>query len=275
MVVHEHVAAVAEPRQREHADRVAARDDARGLHDALVVDGADEAYLASAGQPDGRTDRRSSGRRKARGGVGSDGHQGEFSGRWTAGDGRRAAGGGRRAAGDGRRATGDGRWATGDGRRATGDGRRAMGDGRWATGDGRRAMGDGRSGDGRWTADDGRRAMGDRHTAEIVHVWRRGDLGFAQPSRHTHADLCALAPSPVAHRPPPVARRPPPAARRPPPAARRPPPIARQVFSGFFFAAGNRTLFRMSRYPGEFLNSERSVGGLPIACRGSSGSCPP
>src|SRR4051794_17768597 len=48
-----------------------------------------------------------------------------------------------------------------------------------------------------------------------------------------------------------------------------------QVFSGFFFAAGNKTLLRISRYPGEFLNSERAVGGFPIACCGSSGSCPP
>ena len=44
---------------------------------------------------------------------------------------------------------------------------------------------------------------------------------------------------------------------------------------GFFFAAGNSTLFRINRYPGLLLCSERSVGGLPIACCGSSGACPP
>jgi hypothetical protein len=52
-------------------------------------------------------------------------------------------------------------------------------------------------------------------------------------------------------------------------------PDRSHVFSGFFFAAGNSTLFRISRYPGLLLCSDRSVGGLPIACCGSSGSCPP
>ena len=45
--------------------------------------------------------------------------------------------------------------------------------------------------------------------------------------------------------------------------ARRGPPY---VFFSFFSAAGKRTLFRMSRYPGECLWSARSVGGSPTAC---------
>src|SRR5687767_2535126 len=44
------------------------------------------------------------------------------------------------------------------------------------------------------------------------------------------------------------------------------------VFNGFFLAAGNSTLLRISRYPGELLCSDKSVGGLPIPCCGSSGS---
>src|SRR5581483_9282460 len=47
------------------------------------------------------------------------------------------------------------------------------------------------------------------------------------------------------------------------------------VLSGFFFAAGNSTLLRINRYPGELGCSDRSVAGLPIACCGSSGSWPP
>ena len=39
-----------------------------------------------------------------------------------------------------------------------------------------------------------------------------------------------------------------------------------QVLSSFFFAAGDRTLFRISLYPGECLCSERSVGGSPTMC---------
>src|SRR4029079_6435445 len=50
---------------------------------------------------------------------------------------------------------------------------------------------------------------------------------------------------------------------------------AAHVFSGFFFAAGKRTLLRISRYPGDVGCSARSVGAFPIACCGSSGSCPP
>ena len=47
------------------------------------------------------------------------------------------------------------------------------------------------------------------------------------------------------------------------------------VFFSFFSAAGNSTLLRMSRYPGEFLWSRRSVGLSYTACWYASGSCPP
>ena len=48
-----------------------------------------------------------------------------------------------------------------------------------------------------------------------------------------------------------------------------------QVFRGFFLAAGNNTLFKINRYPGEFGCNDKSVGAAPIECCGSSGSCPP
>ena len=44
------------------------------------------------------------------------------------------------------------------------------------------------------------------------------------------------------------------------------------VLSSRFFAAGNSTLLRMRRYPGECGCSDRSVGGSPIWCCWSSGS---
>jgi hypothetical protein len=52
MVVDEHLALLGEPGQREHAAHVAARDHARGAHDAAVVDLAGEAHLAAAGELD-------------------------------------------------------------------------------------------------------------------------------------------------------------------------------------------------------------------------------
>lgn len=39
-----------------------------------------------------------------------------------------------------------------------------------------------------------------------------------------------------------------------------------QVFLSFFLAAGNRILFKISRYPGEFLWRLKSVGGSPMRC---------
>ncbi len=54
-------------------------------------------------------------------------------------------------------------------------------------------------------------------------------------------------------------------------------PLVRRghVLSSRFRAAGNSTLLRISRYPGEMGCSDRSVGGAPISCWGSSGSWPP
>ena len=45
-----------------------------------------------------------------------------------------------------------------------------------------------------------------------------------------------------------------------------------QVLSFCFLAAGNRTLFRIRRYPGELGCRARSVCGSPIWCSASSGS---
>src|SRR5262249_45318044 len=47
------------------------------------------------------------------------------------------------------------------------------------------------------------------------------------------------------------------------------------VLSSRFLAAGKRTLFKISLYPGDLGWSVRSVGGSPTWCCGSSGSCPP
>jgi hypothetical protein len=52
MIVDEQLAAAREAREREHLPGVAARDDARAVHDAVVVDRPDEAHLASTRQPD-------------------------------------------------------------------------------------------------------------------------------------------------------------------------------------------------------------------------------
>ena len=38
------------------------------------------------------------------------------------------------------------------------------------------------------------------------------------------------------------------------------------VFCFFFFAAGNNTLFKINRYPGELGNSAKSVGGSYTMC---------
>src|SRR5688572_12297308 len=53
---------------------------------------------------------------------------------------------------------------------------------------------------------------------------------------------------------------------------RRETQLQRHVLSVFFFAAGKRTLLRISRYPGECGCMLRSVGGSSIWCSGSSGS---
>src|SRR5262249_60631247 len=67
MVVHEHLATLRESRQREHATDVTPRDDARRLHDALLVERADEAHLTATCQPNGGTNgsRRAWARREA------------------------------------------------------------------------------------------------------------------------------------------------------------------------------------------------------------------
>ncbi len=38
------------------------------------------------------------------------------------------------------------------------------------------------------------------------------------------------------------------------------------VFCGFFLAAGNKILFKINRYPGEFGCKFKSVGGSPTRC---------
>ena len=42
--------------------------------------------------------------------------------------------------------------------------------------------------------------------------------------------------------------------------------IKNYVFNFFFFAAGNKILFRMSLYPGEFGCNDKSVFGSPTLC---------
>ena len=57
MIVHEHLAAARESREREDAPHVSTRDDARRLHDAVRIQGASEADLASTGESNRRTNR--------------------------------------------------------------------------------------------------------------------------------------------------------------------------------------------------------------------------
>lgn len=58
VVVDEHLAPLREPRQREHAANVPPRGDTRRLDHALLIDPAHEAHLATASQPDRRTNGR-------------------------------------------------------------------------------------------------------------------------------------------------------------------------------------------------------------------------
>ena len=56
MVVDEHLATLREAGQRQHLPHIAPRDDAGGLHDPVVVHGANEADLAAVGEANGGFD---------------------------------------------------------------------------------------------------------------------------------------------------------------------------------------------------------------------------
>jgi hypothetical protein len=52
VIVHEHLAALREAREREDTLHVATRRDPRGAYDAIVIERADEAHFPAAGEPD-------------------------------------------------------------------------------------------------------------------------------------------------------------------------------------------------------------------------------
>jgi hypothetical protein len=57
MIVNEHLAALGEPGERQHAPDVAARDHSRGLQHAVFANAADEAHFPPLGKANGSFDR--------------------------------------------------------------------------------------------------------------------------------------------------------------------------------------------------------------------------